>query len=735
MFWRQLFATKSLETLHAEAAGENRLRRCLGPINLTSLGVGAIIGSGIFVMTGGVTALNAGPAIVLSFVVAGFGCLFAALCYAEFAALAPVAGSAYTYAYATLGELFAWIIGWDLVLEYAMACAVVAAGWSKYLNELLYVLFSWKVPAFLCNDPFSTPGAWLNLPALLITVAVTVILVIGIRESATTNAVLVGVKVGVVLFVIAVGVFFIDPRNWTSLPPSDRVYAEDVSVIPDLAARAVKEDALPTADAEKRIDQITEQVATLYDDKDKLTAGQAQARQEEVRRRIEALYKETAKLPETEAEDRVQQLAAEVRGLARVERMQKELDAGRLSAVDRDAKLDELKESQVPKRQAEWGAQLAAGKLNKAQYEDLVSQAQKTEAYLPPPGSVDEEIARGVLGKVKQESEHSATADWGLLGYIGLNSTLEKVDDQVRSPFMPYGFGGIIFGASIVFFAYIGFDAVSTHSEEAKKPQRDVPFAVLASLVICTVLYIAVAAVLCGMVPYYNINPDAAVANAFTVKGIKENSALLLGASGLISVGALAGMTSVLLITFLSQARIFLAMARDRLLPPAVFAAIHERFRTPHISTMLTGGLIALVAGFTPTHVLEDMVNIGTLMAFIIVCGAVMLLRIQRPTAERPFKTPLIWVVGPLGILVNLIMMLFLGPWTWLRLVVWLIVGLCIYFFYGMSRSRVGRGLRGLAVEPVVVPQPTGDIILEKSVMMGDPTIGMAPDPNIQEKP
>ena len=193
-------------------------------------------------------------------------------------------------------------------------------------------------------------------------------------------------------------------------------------------------------------------------------------------------------------------------------------------------------------------------------------------------------------------------------------------------------------------------------------------------------------------------------------------------------------MTSVLLITFLSQARIFLAMARDRLLPPAIFAAIHEKFRTPHISTMLTGGLIAVVAGFTPIHVLEDMVNIGTLMAFIIVCGAVMLLRIQRPEAERPFRTPLIWVVGPLGILVNLIMMLFLPPETWLRLVVWLVIGLCIYFFYGMSRSSVGRGLRGLPPAPVVVPEPDGDVILEKSVMMGDPTIGTPHTPPIPEK-
>jgi amino acid transporter len=651
MLWKQLFGRKTLEGLLEEAAGENRLRRILGPINLTALGVGAIIGSGIFVMTGEVTAQNAGPAIMLSFVVAGLGCLFAALCYAEFASMAPVAGSAYTYAYATLGELLAWIIGWDLILEYAMACAVVAAGWSKYLNELLYVLFSWKIPAYLCNDPFTLSGGWLNLPALLITLGVTVILVIGIRESATTNAVLVGVKVGVVLFVIGAGVLFIDPRNWTGLSPSDRIHPEDISTIPAVAAEAVKKDALP----------------------------------------------------EKEVEARVQQLTAEMRGLARLERKKEELDkevaAGKLFPSDRDAALAELRmklaHSSVPDRKKDLDERLAAHQLNQAQYDDLMERAQKEDAYLPATAE-EEVVVRRLLAEVKKEAPHAATENWGMLGYLGLNTTLETVDDRVRSPFMPYGLAGIIFAASIVFFAYIGFDAVSTHAEEAKKPARDVPIAILASLFICTVLYMAVAAVLCGMVPYYKINPDAAVANAFTVKGIETNNRLLLGASGLISLGALAGMTSVLLITFLSQARIFLAMARDGLLPPAVFGAIHERFRTPHISTMLTGGIISLVAAFTPITDLEKMVNIGTLMAFIIVCAAVLILRVQKPNAERPFRTPWLYVVAPAGIIVNLIMMLFLPPSTWLRLVGWLVVGLLIYFSYGIRNSLMGQQLQGL---------------------------------------
>jgi APA family basic amino acid/polyamine antiporter len=518
MIWKQLFAKKTLEVLQAEAAGENRLRRVLGPIGLTSLGVGAIIGAGIFVMTGRAAAQDAGPAIMLSYCVAGLGCLFAALCYAEFAAMAPVAGSAYTYAYATLGEILAWIIGWDLILEYAMACACVAASWSKYLNEFIRVLVGERfvVPEFLCSDPFSHSGAWFNLPAVLITLAVTVVLVIGIRESATTNAILVGIKLAVVLFVIVVGVSYINTSNWTTVPVEQRLHAED------------------------------------------------------------------------------------------------------------------------------------------------------------------------------------PTAKWGLLGWLGFHKTLAGIDDSARSSFMPYGISGLMLGASIVFFAYIGFDSISTHAEEARRPQRDVPFAILASLILCTFLYIGVSAVITGMVPYHDIDPNAAVASAFRQLGEKEGKPYLRAAAGLIATGALAGLTSVLLITFLSQARIFLAMARDRLLPPSVFGAIHPRFRTPHLSTMLTGGVITLVAAFTPITKLEEMVNIGTLMAFVIVCAAVLMLRLQRPHAERPFRCPALFLVAPLGIVVNLIMMLFLPIDTWLRLVIWLAVGLCIYFSYGLWKSTLGRQLRGL---------------------------------------
>jgi APA family basic amino acid/polyamine antiporter len=517
MWRKQLLAKKTLEMLDAEAKGENRLRRILGPIGLTSLGVGAIIGAGIFVMTGRAAAQDAGPAILLSYCVAGMGCLFAALCYAEFASLAPVAGSAYTYAYATLGELFAWMIGWDLILEYAMACACVAASWAKYLNEFLTTVSgafnqNWSVPEKFCHDPF-TANAYFNLPAALIILACTVVLVIGIRESAGMNALLVAIKVGVVLFVIGVGIFFVDPANWTGVPVDSRLKPEDPA------------------------------------------------------------------------------------------------------------------------------------------------------------------------------------AKWGLLSTLGLDQWLLPIDESVRSSFTPYGLSGIMLGAAIVFFAYLGFDSVSTHAEEAKRPNRDVPFAILASLGVCTLLYLGVSAVITGMVPYPEINPEAAVAAAFRIRGEATDNSLLLAAGGLIATGALAGMTSVILISFLSQARIFLAMARDGLLPPAIFGAVHPRFRTPHRSTMLTGGLMAIVAAFTPITKLEEMVNIGTFMAFIMVCAAVLILRIQRPDAPRPFRCPLVYVVAPLGILVNLTMTLFLPVDTWLRLILWLLLGLAIYFAYGYWRSALREKL------------------------------------------
>jgi APA family basic amino acid/polyamine antiporter len=468
----QMLARKPVHVLLAETEGEHGLRRVLGPVALTALGVGCIIGAGIFVLTGLAANEYAGPALILSFVFAGVGCTLAALCYAEFAAMVPVAGSAYTYAYATLGELMAWIIGWDLVLEYAVASSTVAHGWSHYFVSLLGI-FDIVLPSAWTNSPFDfdpalgnwiATGTVMNLPALLVVLAVSALLVIGIRESAGFNAAMVILKVAVVIFVIAVGAFHIDTTNW--------------------------------------------------------------------------------------------------------------------------------------------------------------------------------------------------------------------------QPFMPYGVPGVLRGAAYIFFAYIGFDSVSTHAEEARNPQRDVPIGIMVSLLLCTVLYILVAGVLTGMVPYQEIDLDAPVAEAFAARGLAL-------AHLLIAVGAVVGITSVLLVLLLSQARILLALARDGLISRSFFGAVHPRFRTPYKATILTGILVALGAAFFPLKLLADLVNIGTLMAFVVVCAAVIVMRRTHPELHRPFRTPFTpWVpIG--GIVVNLAMMFSLGWENWLRLAVWLVIGLLIYFTYGRVHSRV----------------------------------------------
>ncbi len=573
MRWRQLFQRKSLDTLLAEMAGEHRLHRVLGPVSLTSLGVGATIGAGIFAMTGRVAAEDAGPAVVLSFVIAGVACALAAFCYAEFAAMAPVAGSAYTYTYATLGELWAWIIGWDLILEYAMSCSVVAAHWSHYLNELLWISFGWNIPPQFLADPFTPQVAdgvlvhsYVNLPAILIMVVITVVLVLGIRESAWTNAALVIVKLVVVLFVIALGCKYFDMDNWTSIPVERRKITDVGDYMqrhPQLAAR------LPDGAVHS------------------LTDGQTLLRQN----------------PEIARE---------------------------------------------------------------------LSDAERVEiAELPPEAK-----------------------KWGLLGVLGIRQWLQPLDDAVRSPFMPYGFSGLMVGAALVFFAYIGFDSISTHAEEAVRPHRDVPLGIIASLIICTLLYVLVAAVISGMEPYPEIDPGAAVAVAFRRRAELQQSVGLRISAWIISVGALAGMTSVLLVTFLSQARIFLAMARDGLLPHSIFGVVHDRFRTPHRSTILTGVVICVVAGFLPIRLLEEMVSIGTLMAFVLVCVSVLVLRRTRPDVPRPFRCPAVYLVAPLGVLVNLSMMAFLPLDTWLRLVIWLAAGLILYLLYGHQHSRMGHELQ-----------------------------------------
>jgi amino acid transporter len=650
MFWKQLFARKSLETLHAEAMGDNRLRRVLGPIGLTSLGIGAIIGAGIFVMTGRVAADNAGPAVMLSYAVAGVGCALAAFCYAEFASMAPVAGSAYTYAYATLGELFAWIIGWDLILEYAMSCATVASAWSEYFNKLTHVLFDWEVPAYLSYDPFSHAGAWLNLPAVLILLVVTTVLVIGIRESAASNTVLVVIKLAVVLFVIGMGVGYINKSNWTDLPAEDRKTHEQLLV------------------SEKADDQAKYEDATFVNIR-KWAAIRFGQKATDVTLRVEA-----AGGTDTISDD------------------------GTLSLEDRAKRLqDQALAVYMLDRTREVAPDLVSkGKITEEQGRKRIADAEKVYETVGPKTPAERSRVEALIAAAAREAPEKAAEQWGLLGTLGLNRYLLPLDERTRTNFTPYGISGVMLGAALVFFAFIGFDSISTHSEEAIKPQRDVPFGILASLAVCTVLYMAVSAVITGMQPYPSIDTKAAIASAFDDRSKLEGGSPALKASAaLIAAGGLAGMTSVLLITFLSQARVFLAMARDGLMSQKIFGAIHEKFRTPHVSTMLTGAVICVVAAFTPIQDLEKMVNIGTLFAFVVVCGAVLLLRIRRPEVHRPFRCPALFILAPLGILVNVTMMLFL-PWaTWLRLFIWLGIGLVIYFTYSYRHSLVGKNLRG----------------------------------------
>jgi APA family basic amino acid/polyamine antiporter len=496
----QLFATKSLAQLLAEMAGENRLRRVLGPVQLTSLGVGAIIGAGIFVATGAAARNVAGPALMVSYVVAGITCIFAALCYAEFASMVPVAGSAYTYAYATLGELFAWIIGWDLILEYAVGAATVANGWSGYFQSVL-AKFGLHFPAAVAGPPivydtaaghFVRTAGVVNLPAILVVALVTAILVKGISESASFNAAMVFLKVTVVLFVILTGAFYVNPANWRPFAP------------------------------------------------------------------------------------------------------------------------------------------------------------------------------------------------YGMTGFSFFGHTLFGQVDAGGKPV------GMLAGAAIIFFAYIGFDSVSTHAEEAKNPSRDVPIGIIASLLICTVLYIAVVAVLTGMVKYDRLSINAGVSDAFKQAGLPW-SEFIIAAAGV------AGITSVLLVLMLSAPRVLLAMARDGMVPPSFFADVHPRFRTPWKSTILIGAFVATMTGFLPIDALLLMTNIGTLFAFMIVCAAVFIMRRTNPDAKRPFRAPLYPIVPILGVLSCLMLMFSLPVENWYRLIVWMVIGFVIYFSYGHRHSELRKREESLA--------------------------------------
>ncbi|MBS7564849.1 amino acid permease [Mucilaginibacter sp. Bleaf8] len=476
---------KPIDVLLKESTeeGEHALKRSLGPVNLILIGIGIIIGAGLFSLTGIAAGQHSGPAVTISFLIAALGCTFAALCYAEFSAMIPVAGSAYTYSYATMGELFAWIIGWDLVLEYSVGAATVAISWSQYLTKFLS-WFDLYLPPQLTLSPFETAkGAngelvhgIINLPATLIVILVTSIIIRGIKGSAIVNAIIVSLKVGVVLVFIAVGWSFINPQNY--------------------------------------------------------------------------------------------------------------------------------------------------------------------HPYIP-----------------------QNTGVWG-----------------------NYGWSGVLRGAGLVFFVFIGFDAVSTAAQEAKNPQRNMPIGIIGSLVICTILFVLFAHVMTGMANYKEfIGSGAPVAIAIAKTHYEWLSKAIV-------LAILIGYTSVILVDLLGQSRVFFSMSRDGLLPK-VFSEVHPKFRTPWKSNIVLCAFIALFAAFVPIRVVGEMTSIGTLLAFVLVCAGVLVLRKQQPNIHRPFKTPLVPLVPVLGIITCFAMMTFLPGDTWLRLIIWLAIGLAIYFAYGIKNSKVRAGL------------------------------------------
>lgn len=510
-----LWVRKSIASLKAEAAetDEHGFKRTLTATNLVMLGIGAIIGAGFFVLTGVAAANHAGPAVAVSFAVGGIACAFAGLCYAEMASTVPVAGSAYTYAYATMGEFIAWLIGWDLILEYMVGATTVAVGWSGYVTsflrdlginvspqlaaapgtvlvnipgdvaERLHMKQGWSAlsavekvltEAKVDHSTFERLTALINLPAMFIVVLVTILLVIGIQESARVNNVIVAIKVGIVLLFTALGLAYVRRENLMA------------------------------------------------------------------------------------------------------------------------------------------------------------------DGFIPP-----------------------NAGDFG-----------------------HYGWSGVFRGAGMVFFAYIGFDAVSTTAQEAKNPQRDMPIGIIGSLIICTILYCLAAVVMTGVVNYRLLNVPDPVAVAIDAMHLNW-------LSGIVKLGAIAGLSSVILVMLLSQPRIFFAMAKDGLLPRSV-SKIHPKFRTPWITTIITGIIVMIAAGTVPIEIAGELTSIGTLFAFAVVSAGVVVLRYRQPEVERPFKAPLIWVTGPLGVICSVALMLTLPLDTWIRLVVWMGIGLAIYFCYGMRHSVLG---------------------------------------------
>jgi basic amino acid/polyamine antiporter, APA family len=570
---KQLFATKDLRVLLAEAEGDNRLKRVLGPVTLTSLGIGAVIGAGIFVATGAAAKDVAGPALMLSYAVAGLTCIFAALCYAEFASMAPVAGSAYTYAYTTMGELFAWIIGWDLVLEYAVGAATVANGWSGYFQSVL-------------------------------------------------------AKVGIIVPIALSGA----PVKYDQGALLPNVYAQYSS-----AAAVARNDGKPLQVSQK-VMETKEKNAEWSEGENRPANG------------IYWVY--TAKNEKKESTTYVVGKVGEVESeLKDVQQAMFNLPAVLITALVTLILVKGISES------AGFNALMVGIKVAAVLFVIVVGWR-----YV----------------HYNNWTENFAPYGWTGVSFFGI-----PVLGQTNSSGEPVG---MLAGAAIIFFAYIGFDSVSTHAEEAKNPQRDVPIGIIASLVVCTILYIAVVAVLTGMVPYNLLDKDAGVSTAFKTVNLGW-------AEAIIAIAGVAGITSVLLVMMLSGPRVFLAMARDGLVPRKFFADVHPTFRTPWKSTIAIGVFVAAMTAFLPIDALLHLTNIGTLFAFVIVCGAVLIMRKTNPDAARPFRCPLVPVVPILGIACCLLLMLSLPAANWWRLIAWLALGLVIYFSYGRYHSTLGKEL------------------------------------------
>jgi len=597
MSLKQLFAKKSLDDLLAEMAGEHRLRRVLGPVTLSSLGIGAIIGTGIFVLTGLAARDYAGPGLVVSFIFAGVACAFAALCYAEFASMAPVAGSAYTYAYVSLGELVAWIIGWDLLLEYAMASSTVALGWSNYFFKFLGLFKNQAgqalitIPFWLSMDPFSAAEQHMDY-------LVAGKLVIASADARPMNSAA-------------------DARVALPLPKEGGTHrVEHATVTFSPASLAAAREILPGTSP------------TAFDHSIK-----------RIKDRLEDNLKYDALLPP-------------------------------------EKKLEELRAGDKNGYEAYEETPLKIGSLHLTFNAVAIGIVVVITAIL-------------VIG-IRESAGINALMVLIKVGAVlfVIVAGFGHIDASNWTPFLPYGWKGVLSAAGVIFFAYIGFDSVSTHAEEARNPKVDVPIGIISSLAVCTVLYIAVAAVVTGMIPYPQIPLHAPISGTFEHFGLQT-------ASVIITVGALTGITSVLLVMLLSQPRVLLAMARDGLLPASFFGAVHPRFRTPHKATIATGVLCAIAASCFPLEALGHMVSIGTLFAFVVVCAAVWLMRYINPRAERPFRTPAMDFVAPLGILFCLTMMIYLGWQNWVRLFGWLAAGLVIYFAYSRHHSTLGKELRG----------------------------------------